>query len=179
MIYTKALCEVCEKGKIVINKCLDKGYSINTAKLEKLLILMQGTMLEKYNKPLFRQDVVAVDAGLVVKKLSQQLLLYEEKIGEGFAEKIGIYIAILQTEEHVMDEIIDKYGMLDFFELNSDKKIRKISELCYTEGYKNIVPQELMRKVFLYYKFNEFDVVRQNFENYQKTLKKSRNNKSK
>ena len=136
MIYTGALCEVCEKGKIVINKCLDKGYAINTAKLEKLLILMQGTMLAKYNKPLFRQDVVAVYVGLVVKELSRQLLVYEEKI-------------------------------------------RRMVELCYTEGHKNIVPHELMRELFLYYKFNEFDVVRQKFENYQKTFKRSRNNENK
>ena len=179
MIYTGALCEVCEKGKIVINKCLDKGYAINTEKLEKLLILMQGTMLAKYNKPLFRQDVVAVDVGLVVKELSRQLLVYEEKIGKGFTENFGIYIALLQIEEQVMDEIIDKYGMLDFFELNSEEKIKRMVELCYTEGHKNIVPHELMRELFFYYKFNEFDVVRQKFENYQKTFKRSINNKNK
>ena len=35
----KLMCKASEIGKIIINKCLNKGVFINTQKLQKLLVL--------------------------------------------------------------------------------------------------------------------------------------------
>ncbi len=53
MIDRRILCQASEKGKIVVNECLDRGYDIDTLKLEKLLILMHGIMLSAYGDPFF------------------------------------------------------------------------------------------------------------------------------
>lgn len=57
------MCKAAEVGKIVINKCLDAGFFIETQKLQKLLVLMQVECIKElgnlYLKKIFAFGIVA------------------------------------------------------------------------------------------------------------------------
>lgn len=161
------MCEASEKGVIVVNKCLEKGIKIDTAKLEQLLILMHGTMLSLYQKPFFVQNVIAMPHALMVDEVDKNFKMN----CMGFKEKIPQYICLLQNEEKVMDYIIENYGNLDFFELNIRKDLSFLRELFCKEGEKIIVPNEAIEKVFDYYNFFELDCVKKQEESFQKKLR--------
>lgn len=153
----KIMCEVSEKAVCVVNKCIDKNISINTSKLHQLMILIHGTMLSKYQTPFFQENVYATDMRLVVKELEQDCL--SQKIS--FEERMQEYICLLQREEQVIDAIIEKYAGADFLEIGKEKVLRQLREFCYDEENKTneIVPNELIEKVFDYYAFSDLNVV--------------------
>ena len=51
-------CMVSEIGKIVSNKCLNQNISLNTLKLERLLILMQIEYIRTTRKAFFQESIV-------------------------------------------------------------------------------------------------------------------------
>lgn len=61
-----------ERGKYIVNKCIEKGYKINTLKLEKLLILIYGTILSKHQKHFFQEDIMALN----LKKNYQYIVIF-------------------------------------------------------------------------------------------------------
>lgn len=164
---TRILCEAGEKGKIVVNKCLDHGIEISTYKLIKLLIMMHGIMLSRYQKPFFSQNVVATQYGPTIKEIDKELVFY----ALGFKERMCEYICLLENEEKVMDEVIEKYGTVDAFELNERKEFKLINEFCYEEGTLNIIPNELIENVFDYYKFYDIENISQKEETFKRKLK--------
>lgn len=148
----KVMCEVSEKAVCVVNKCLDKNIYINTSKLHQLMIIIHGTMLSKYQKTFFKEDVYATDIRLVIKELENDCLnkkiLFEERIEE--------YICLLQNENEIIDIIIEKYADKDFLEIGREKVLSQLREFCYDEENKTIglVPNELIEKTFDYYGFS-------------------------
>lgn len=164
----KIMCEASEKGVYVVNKCLQKGYKINTIKLEQLLILMHGTMLSLYQKPFFAQNVVARPHALIIDEVDKNFLAFAIE----FKERMTEYISLLQNEEKVMNYIIEKYGNADFFELNNKKELTVLRNLFSKEGEKVVVPNEAIEKVFDYYNFSGLDCVKKQEEPYQKRLEK-------
>ena len=74
--------EICEKGKIVINRCLEKGYSIEPLKLQQLLILMHGVSLAKFNKSFFEEPVLATNYGLVLEWIEEEFGEYPQYVVE-------------------------------------------------------------------------------------------------
>jgi len=152
----RILCEASEKGAIVVNKCLNRGFEINTIKLEQLLILMHGRMLSLYNKPFFSQEVVARTHALMIDKVDKDFRIYAME----FKEKLEEYICLLEKEE-VMNYIIEKYGNLDFFELKELPVLKNLKDLFSKEDQSNIIPNLKIEKMFNFVMGNKqtFDVM--------------------
>lgn len=170
----KIYSEATEKSKIIVNKCLEQGYDIGAAKADKLLILTHGIMLSKYQKPLFNQNVVAEKCGPIVREVERELLLLEIEQDNNvfeFYNKLPQYICLLQREEEVINEILKKYGNCDLVEIMNDKRLTVLKELCYKDDSSNIIPNKLIEKVFDYYQFYDFDIVKQNEESFIKRIK--------
>jgi len=146
----KILCDVSEKSKIVVNRCLDLGYEIGVWKLEQLMIIIQGIMLVKYNKPFFEEKIISVTSGLVIRQIERDFIVYTLR----FNEKLPEYIYLLEDEEEIVDEVIKKYGDKDYYDLKNSNKIKLLSEICYEKTKMNCVPNEMIKQVFEYYSFS-------------------------
>ena len=121
---------VCEKGKIVVNKSIDRGYKINTLKLEKLLLLINGYMLETNQKQFFETPIQISKDGLRIP------IIYKNFVANGieFKEKFIEYVSLLDLEEEVVDMVLDCYGHLDSFELEELTPLKQItSSFAYTK----------------------------------------------
>lgn len=68
--------------------------------------------------------------------------------------------------------------MLEVNELDAIKGINILWELCYEEGKDNIIPDELIEKVFDYYKFYDIDKVNEKEDYFLKRLKLQFTNKN-
>lgn len=118
----KIMCKAAEVGKIVVNKCLSANLSINTQKLQKLLVLMQVECIKQSGKPLFKEDVRVWSCGVAIKEVDNEFSCF----GEGFTQKLNENIALLEIENSCVDSIINQYGNMDFFELNALPVIQKV-----------------------------------------------------
>lgn len=167
MSNNSVLCGASEKGKLIVNMCLDLGIKLNPASLEKLLIIMHGKMLSKYGKTFFKEDVVALESGLSIKEINED---FKTQIF-GFTEKFSTHVCLLNWEGSIFNEVIRKYANFDVFELNEMKELKILKELCYEEQKQNIVPDFLIEQVFDYYQFYDNDIVKQNEAAFQKRLK--------
>lgn len=122
---SRIMCKAAEVGKIVVNKCLDKGLFINTQKLQKLLVLMQVECIKRSGKALFKEDIRIWDCGVAIKEVDESFSEY----GEGFTERQDEYITLLEVEDESVDYIIAEYGTKDAFELNSLPDNQKVIQL--------------------------------------------------
>lgn len=119
-------CLASEMGKIVVNKCLDKGIFINTQKLQKLLCLMQVECIRNTQKPLFKEPIHVWECGVVIKEVDEDFLLNAVE----FKEKELEFILFLEEQEECVDRIIKMYGDLNSFEINNLPDIKKIISLA-------------------------------------------------
>lgn len=141
------MCKACELGKVVVNRCRQKEYRIDTAKLQKLLVLMQGVFLSRYNETLFPENVIMWPCGVAIKEVDTQF----RSFSMGFNEDLPSFIAVLEKENEVIDYVIEKYGMLDVFELKKDPRLSALV-INYDDSKKNtIIEIETIRKVFVNY----------------------------
>ena len=140
------LCRASEKGKIVVNNCLDRGIKINTLKLEKLLVLMYGKLLSKYEKKLFNQNIICTSNGVKIKEVDNDFMQY----CVGFNNKLPEYISLLQSEEYVMNDVLEEYGNLSASELNELYLLKTLKEVFTKENKVNILSPNLIKEVFNY-----------------------------
>ncbi len=141
------MCKACELGKVVVNRCLRKGYDIDTAKLQKLLVLMQGVHLARYNQELFPENVIMWPCGVAIKEVDVQF----RSFSTGFKEELEIFIAVLDSENDVINYVIDKYGMKDVFELRQDPKLSALVIDYDDTRINEIIDSATIRKVFVTY----------------------------
>lgn len=174
MVDMGVLCGASEKGKIVVNRCLDKGYYINTWKLEKLLIIIHGIMLSKYGKPFFTEKITAEEHGLMIPQVDSDFIIN----AIAFKEKVIEYISLLEKEEETLNYVVDTYGKLDAFEIeNQRKEFKVLKDICSNQNIDTMnkpnkeIPNALIETVFDYYKFYDFNIVKQNESSFQKKLK--------
>lgn len=93
------LCQASEFGKIIINICIDKDIFINTIKLEKLLIITQGIMLNRYNESLFKQPIIYGNCyGFGIPKVNEELIYGTL----GFNEHLTAYYPLLDRQREVL-----------------------------------------------------------------------------
>lgn len=122
------LCKASELGKIVINICLQRGIAINTLKLEKLLIIMQGKMLSRYNESLFDEPITyRNNGGFMIPKVDKDFIYG----AVSFKEQETEYLPLLDRQSEVMCEVLNGYGEYNVFELEklySFKKLRNMIE---------------------------------------------------
>ncbi len=131
-------------GRKVINKCLERGYEIDTLKLEKLLIVMQGVTLAGTGKPMFDEAIVpSKTGGLRIKEV------YEEFIAgaAGFDKEVDEWIVLLERQESVVDSVLDKCGTLGAREISEKYGLNKLNAQLIQDGIgdKNIINGMLMR----------------------------------
>lgn len=158
----RILCGASEKGKHVVNKCLDKGIQINTIKLQQLLILMQGTCLAKYDDVLFEENILLTDNGLRIDEVNKDFIAS----AAGFKEKLYGYHSLLDYQNAIIDDIIKLYG---------DKSLLEdVAPLHALLHYKDFGPISLyeIKQVFKYYGYEMYGDVPSNGIPYQKKYQK-------
>lgn len=137
----KQLCEVSEIAKIIINKCLDKRYDLDFVKLHQLLTLIQGTMLARYNKTFFPQDIYNLETPIIIE-VHKDILAQDINL-----EKTNTEYVLSSEEESVVDEIIKRFapftcGLIkNAFVFNVLDKIRTEKE--------TVIPTEYLKVLFL------------------------------
>jgi len=140
-IDTPLLCGASEKAKWIINGCLQKGYDINTFKLEKLLVLAYGECLVKTGTKLFSEKIVIWEAGPMIREVDRDFMRFAISFHSSFYE----YYLKLDSEEKLIDSILNKYGNKDGFQLNENVKLKEISKLKNSDGF---VSDEDIKRVF-------------------------------
>lgn len=143
----RLLCLVSEKGKIIVNKCINKGYSINTQKLEKLLVIAHGMMMSKYERNLFNEDVVFTICGPMIMEVDRDFIQYGIEFNGIFKENI----LLLEKEDEIIEEVIDKFGMLDALELNELEVLSSLNSFYNENSNVNIIPTPIIKGTFDYY----------------------------
>ena len=138
------MCKACEVGKIVINKCIERGMFINTQKVQKLLVLMQVECIKRANRPLFKEDIRIWNCGLAIKEVDDEFQLNSVSF---FDEKQVEYIHLLEIEEQSVDDILCKYGELDASQLNelpTNQEVIRLGEISEGNTTPHISYQKLM-----------------------------------
>lgn len=147
----KELCEASKIAKIIINKCLDKGYNLDFIKLQQLLTLIQGTMLARYGRTFFPQDIYNLETPIIVE-VHKDILTQDINL-----ERNNPKYTMSIEEESVVEEILERFGIYDCnrlktcFVLNILDKIRTEKE--------NIISIEYLKMVFIEF---GFDVAKRN-----------------
>ena len=142
----KELCEASKIAKIIINKCLDKGYNLDFIKLQQLLTLIQGTMLARHDRTFFPQDIYNLDTPIIVE-VHKDILTQDINLDRNNTE----YILSVE-EESVVEEILERFGIYNYntlktmFVLNVLDKIRTEKE--------SIIPTEYLKMVFIEFGFD-------------------------
>ena len=130
-------------GRNVVNKCLEKGYSISTLKLEKLLIVMQGVTLAGTGKPMFQEAIVPTKTGgLKIMEVDEEFLAN----AAGFDEQVDEWILLLEKQESVVDSVLNKCGALDAWDISEKYGLNKLNHQLLEDGItdKNIINGMLM-----------------------------------
>lgn len=128
----RIMCKAAEVGKIVINKCLDKGLPIDVQKLQKLLVLMQVECIKRSGKPLFVEDIRIWDCGVAIKEVDEEF----RSVGVAFGadDRQVEFINLLIREKESVDTILDLYGNMNALELNALPMIQNILNLANPPG---------------------------------------------
>ena len=137
-------CLTSERGKIIVNQCLDLGLEINTQKLQKLMVLMQGKMLSEYDKPFIEEEIKATKCGVMIPKVDNDFIRY----AVGCKKKLIEYICLLEREQKVIDFVLTKYGHMDSFELMGILPLKAINSFCLKCEPFTAIPNQLIKKVF-------------------------------
>ena len=136
-------CMVSEIGKIVSNKCLNQNISLNTLKLERLLILMQIEYIRTTRKAFFQESIVVPNQyNTKIKEIDKDFLPYAVNMNMipnnvRFCESINLLI----KQEEIIDSVINKYGNLDSFELEKTLDIQLIHKISEELNFQNLQPQ--------------------------------------
>lgn len=142
------MCKACEVGKHVVNICVERKYSINTAKLQKLLTLMHGYHLKSYNEPLFPENIVLWPCGVAIKEVDEKFREFAKSFPQ---DKLPALLALLESEETVIEKVIDEFGNKDVFNINADSRLKMLSEGYSPERKGEVIDNEKIKKVFSNY----------------------------
>jgi len=140
------LCKASEVGKIVVNRCLDRGILINTQKLEKLLVLMQIECIKRLKKPLFTEEIVVWKCGVVIKEVDSDFMRY----AICFDERQEEFITLLEKEEESVEYILKVYGHMDVFELNRLYVFKKLDPLSMERDGERYIPLICLQGKYLF-----------------------------
>jgi len=140
------LCFVGELGKIVINKCLERNIFINTQKLEKLLVLMQISHMQRIKKALFPQDILVHDScGVVIKEIDWEFMQYAIECNEKQTE----YMALLEEQEKTIEYVLKEYGNIDAWDINGLPVIQELISNSISVNDKKVIPANIMLGFYL------------------------------
>ena len=142
ILIDKVGCMATEIGKIVANKCLDNNVSLNTLKLEKLLMLMQVEYIRKTEKAFFQETIVVSNPHSTrIKEVEEDFLPYAVSMDMIPNDtKFCEYITLLTKQEEVVESIINRYGNLDTFELEETPDVQLLHKISEELNTQNIQP---------------------------------------
>lgn len=142
ILIDKVGCMATEIGKIVANKCLDNNVSLNTLKLEKLLMLMQVEYIRKTEKTFFQETIVVSNPHSTrIKEVEEDFLPYAVSMDMIPNDtKFCEYITLLTKQEEVVESIINRYRNLDAFELEETPDIQLLHKISEELNTQNIQP---------------------------------------
>lgn len=138
------MCKASEVGKIVINKCASLGYDLTAPKLQKLLVVMQGTCLAKYGKELFKEEVLAWSCGVAIKEVNADFKNHNFRE----SQRLQAYVVLLEYEDDILDEVLKEFGNKDAITISADYRLIKLVKLFYEEGKSNIIPKNIIKDIF-------------------------------
>lgn len=141
------MCRVCELCRPIVNRCLDEGYEITTAKLQKLLYLIQGEYLKKYNKVIFNEDILAWNCGMAIREVNAEYS-GEEAIF-GFQKRLEVRIALLDSELDVIQNVLRNYGKLSATQIMQLPIAKRLWDKHYVEGTSTPIPVDEIREMFI------------------------------
>lgn len=145
------LCEASEKAKVIVNKCLEKGYNIDISKLEQLLVLIQGATLARHNRNFFNQSIIATEDGLRIREIERDFSSY----AFCFEETLEENMILLEHENVVADSIVERFGIYSANSLKGSIILNLLAKTCYQNGIPTIVPTEFIKDVFVAYGFGQ------------------------
>ena len=145
------LCEASEKAKVIVNKCLEKGYNIDISKLEQLLVLIQGATLARHNRNFFNQSIIATEDGLMIREVERDFSSY----AFCFEEPLEENIILLENEQVIADNIVERFGIYSANSLKGAIILNLLAKTCYQSGIPTIVPTEFIKDVFVTYGFGQ------------------------
>lgn len=120
----------CEKAKHIINACIDAGYPINTYKLEKLLLLVEGYLFATTHQLFFNDNIkITKSSGLRIPTIYKCFIANSVE----FAEKCREYICLLDNEKKAIDLVLDMYGYMNPFDLASLENLEQINN-AFNDG---------------------------------------------
>lgn len=122
----RIMCKAAEVGKIVVNRCLSRGLSIDVQKLQKLLVLMQVECIKRSGKPLFTEDIRIWDCGVAIKEVDEEF----RNTGFAFINHQVEYINLLEYEDKSVDSILEMYGNESALALSALPTNQKICRLA-------------------------------------------------
>lgn len=123
------MCFVVEFGKYLVNECFDRGYTINTSKLQKLLYWAQKIRLSDTNDTLFKEKILAWECGPGIREIHNEM-------GEGilgFVDKYPIVLSPTKEDTSALQAALAVYGHRSSAELIELSK----QENEWIEVYKN------------------------------------------
>ncbi|MBQ8192676.1 MAG: hypothetical protein IJZ46_01210 [Bacilli bacterium] len=142
----KKLCEASKIAKIVINKCLDKGYNVDFIKLQQLLTFIQGTMLAKYNRTFFPQDIYNLETPIIIE-VHKDILTQDIKL-----ERNDTEYTLSEEEESVVEEILERFGIYNCNTLKTTFVLNVLDKI--RTGKETIIPIEYLKMVFIEFSFD-------------------------
>ena len=145
------LCEASEKAKVIVNKCLEKGYNIDILKLEQLLVLIQGATLAKHNRNFFNQSIIATEEDLRIKEIERDFSSYAFCFEQALEENM----ILLEHENFIADSIVERFGIYNANSLKGAIILNLLAKTCYQNGTPTIVPVEFIKDVFVAYGFGQ------------------------
>lgn len=131
-------------GAVIINECLDRGYKINTSKLMKLLYYMQKLHIERYDEPMFTNDIIVWETGPCIPDVWETF--YYGRLR--FSEKVKQLITLMNSHRDVANVILKEYGELSPLELMKKSLDDEAYKTIWQEGLgkDQIIPLSYLMK---------------------------------
>ena len=133
---------VVQISECVINRFLEQDLPLNTSKLQKILYFMQKEHLQRYNKPMFSEDIFAGKEGPVIpiveKCFSAGLLGFDVEVEEN--------ISLMDKHREILDSVVKKYGNISSIDMAIISKDERSWKTVWDNGNgeNKILPLDLI-----------------------------------
>ena len=136
------MCRAILISEVIINRCIEDKYPLNTSKLQKILYYMQKEHLKKYNTPIFDEEIIAWKCGPAIKEIDDYFI--SGKLG--FQTRVEPSIVLKESHRYVLDNVLSKYGELSpsFVMNESQKEVAWQTVWNNGNGQNKTIPLELI-----------------------------------
>lgn len=112
------MCRAVLISEVIINRCIDNNFPINTSKLQKILYYMQKEHLKKYDSSVFDEKILAWECGPAIEEVYSHF-----KFGRlCFKEKVKERIVLLDSHDSVLGQALKEYGAMQPYQVSDESK---------------------------------------------------------